>query len=135
MSWWKARNRRKLGNAEPQSKGRETLPRRPVTDPNGQNAPRRGLLGAVTVFILLALTSCAQDARLDTWKPKGRAAREIQDLNVVVFGIAGIVFVLVNLAVIFLILRFRRRKGDDEFPPQVHGNTKLELGWTIVPAL
>ena len=30
-------------------------------------------------------------------------------------------------------LRYRRRKGDDELPPQIHGNNKLEIIWTAIP--
>ena len=30
-------------------------------------------------------------------------------------------------------LRYRRRKGDDELPPQIHGNNKLEIVWTAIP--
>ena len=39
----------------------------------------------------------------------------------------------------YVIFRFRRRKHGgaetDEWPVQVHGNVKLELGWTILPAV
>src|SRR5207247_5198338 len=31
--------------------------------------------------------------------------------------------------------KYRHRKGRDQIPAQIHGNTKLELGWTILPAL
>jgi cytochrome c oxidase subunit 2 len=39
--------------------------------------------------------------------------------------------------VVWLLWRFRARKDDDDtvLPTQLHGNTKLELGWTIAPAL
>jgi cytochrome c oxidase subunit II len=43
--------------------------------------------------------------------------------------------VLVEGAIVFAALRFRRRKGDDSAPKQTHGNTRLELTWTIIPAL
>ncbi len=33
------------------------------------------------------------------------------------------------------IVRFRRRKGKERPVRQLHGNTKLEIAWTIVPAL
>ena len=91
---------------------------------------------ALLVPLGLALAACADDAPLDTFSPKGPEAQTIDDLAVPVFIIAGIVFVLVQGGVLYLAWRYRKRKGeDDSLPPQVHGNTKLELGWTILPAL
>jgi cytochrome c oxidase subunit 2 len=46
-------------------------------------------------------------------------------------GIA--VFVLVELLLVYVMFRYRRRPNDAE-PEHVHGNTKLELTWTILPA-
>ena len=45
-------------------------------------------------------------------------------------------FVLVFGAVLSFCLKYRDR-GDDaeDFPVQRHGNTPLEIGWTILPAL
>ena len=31
--------------------------------------------------------------------------------------------------------RYRHRKGREGIPPQVHGNTRLEIAWTILPAV
>ena len=36
---------------------------------------------------------------------------------------------------ILISLRFRHRKGRERTPAQTHGNTRLEIGWTIAPAL
>jgi len=51
--------------------------------------------------------------------------------------IAGVVFLFVELGIVYLVVRFRRRKRDDdsELPSQTHGNLVLELGWTILPAV
>src|SRR5205823_12304560 len=35
---------------------------------------------------------------------------------------------------LFAIIRFRRRRAD-EMPAQVHGNTRLEITWTVLPSL
>ena len=93
---------------------------------------RLGLLGP----LVLTLAACADKAPLDTLEPKGPEARTIDKLADPVFLIAGIVFVLVQGGVLVLAWKYRKRKDDDDtLPPQVHGNTKLELGWTILPAL
>jgi cytochrome c oxidase subunit II len=74
---------------------------------------------------------------LTTLSPQGPKAQEIQNLIIPVFIVAGIIFVLVEVGLVWLVTRFKRNKEDrdgvDE-PEQVHGNTKLEIGWTIVPA-
>ena len=44
------------------------------------------------------------------------------------------VFVLVEGALLYAIFRFRGRPDDPE-PKQVHGNTTVEIIWTIIPAL
>jgi cytochrome c oxidase subunit 2 len=98
-------------------------------------ASRRWRLALLVPFGLL-LGSCAPDAPLDTLEPKGPEAQLIDNLWTPVFAIACVVFVLVQGALIYIIWRFRTPKDDDDtLPPQVHGNTKLELGWTILPAL
>jgi cytochrome c oxidase subunit 2 len=92
--------------------------------------------GALVVPVLLAMSACAKKAPLDTLDPKGSQARTIDHLFNPVLIIAGVVFVLVQGGVLFLAWRFRKRKDDDgSLPEQVHGNVKLELAWTILPAL
>jgi cytochrome c oxidase subunit 2 len=91
---------------------------------------------ALLVPLGLALAGCAQDAPLDTLDPQGPEAQTIQNLVIPVFAIAGIVFVLVQVGVLAIVWKYRKRKDDDgSLPPQVHGNTKLELGWTVLPAI
>jgi cytochrome c oxidase subunit 2 len=46
------------------------------------------------------------------------------------------VFVLVTVIVGFSILEFRMRPGEEQLDgPPIHGNTKLEVIWTAVPAI
>jgi cytochrome c oxidase subunit 2 len=95
------------------------------------------LLTLVMLFAIVGLDWWDPEAPLDTFKPEGPAAQAIMDLVTPVFIIAGLVFLAVELGVVFLILKFRVKPSeeDDEFPEQVHGVTWLEIGWTIVPAL
>lgn len=99
---------------------------------------RHGLgLTTLVVGALLLLSGCSRDGRpLTTLDPVGRASKDIHKLVVPVFIVAGVVFVFVNAGVLYLALRFRRRPDEpDAFPEQIHGNTKLELGWTVLPAV
>lgn len=96
--------------------------------------------GARVLLLLLVVAAlavgCASNAPQDTLRPAGRNANEELGLYQLVFWVAVVVFVLVQGLVIAAIVRFRRRDGDDgKEPVQVHGNTRLELSWTIAPAL
>ena len=48
----------------------------------------------------------------------------------------GAIFLLVQGSLLWFIFRYRRRKRDrSEDGAQVHGNTNLELAWTVAPVL
>ena len=55
----------------------------------------------------------------------------------VVFALATVVFLIVEIALIFSIFRFRRRPNtpDGVEGPQIHGNTRIEIIWTLIPAI
>jgi cytochrome c oxidase subunit II len=99
--------------------------------------PRSRRALALVAPLLLLLSACASDAPQDTLDPAGPIARKIDNLVNPVFIVAAVVFVLVEFGVLYLVLKFRQRKDDDpdELPGQTHGNTKLEIGWTVLPAL
>jgi cytochrome c oxidase subunit 2 len=67
--------------------------------------------------------------------PAGPQARQIDDLFWLVFWIAVAVFVVVMVALLYAIVRYRHREGRDRPVKQVHGNTRLEIVWTIIPAV
>jgi cytochrome c oxidase subunit 2 len=92
----------------------------------------------LVAFALLAVLNsgcAAKDAPLDWLRPAGPIARDIGNLWTLVFYMAVAVFFLVEGAIVYALIRFRHKKGDDELPKQTHGNTRLEIGWTIAPAL
>jgi cytochrome c oxidase subunit 2 len=66
--------------------------------------------------------------------PASPNASLVAGLYWLVFWIAVVVFILVEGLLIYSVLRFRRR-SDDELPTQVHGNTRMEIAWTVGPAL
>lgn len=108
--------------------------------PRGTNTTRRRAGGrksalAGTLLGSLVVSSCAKGAELDTLKPKGTSAREIDNLIDPVFIVAGIVLLFVFGATAYMIKKFGVKEyAEGDFPEQIHGNTKLEIGWTIAPA-
>jgi cytochrome c oxidase subunit 2 len=61
--------------------------------------------------------------------------REAADLYLPIFVIAVGVFVLVEGLLLIIAIRFRRSRHDDSLPAQTHGNNRLEILWTAIPAL
>ena len=59
----------------------------------------------------------------------------IRDLYTIVFLIAVVVFFVVEGLILWTVLRYRRKPGDYELPPQTHGNAIAEVVWTVVPTL
>jgi cytochrome c oxidase subunit II len=45
------------------------------------------------------------------------------------------IFTLVTVVIVYCAWRFRAAPDDDSDGPPIHGNTKLEIVWTIVPAV
>jgi cytochrome c oxidase subunit II len=85
--------------------------------------------------LAIAFSACAPHASQDSLKPAGPYAREVKDLFVPVFWVAVAVFVIVEGLIVYFLFKYRHRPGRDRMPPQLHGNTRLEIGWTILPAV
>ncbi len=103
-------------------------------------APRRSRrrLGSLALVLLttIVISSCAKDAPLDTLKPKGSSARDIDNLLDPVLVVAGIVLLFICAVTVAIIVKFSVKEyTDDDFPEQLHGNAKLEIGWTLIPAV
>src|SRR5437764_11123182 len=60
-------------------------------------------------------------------------ANQIDDLYKIVLYVALVVFVLVEGALLYALIRFRKRKGA--VAAQIRGNTRLEVGWTVAAAV
>jgi cytochrome c oxidase subunit 2 len=60
---------------------------------------------------------------------------EIRNLYTIIFLIAVAIFLVVEGLIIWTVIRYRRKPGDDTLPPQTHGNNIAEFVWTIVPTI
>src|SRR6267143_3951050 len=97
---------------------------------------RRVLLAAPLAAVLLASPLPVAAAQPWVIAPASDGAEIISQLFWFTLVLATIVFVLVEGLLIYSSLRFRRRAPlPTREPPQIHGNTRLEVMWATVPAL
>lgn len=89
---------------------------------------------AVAVASLLLAACGMTEAPQTTFVPQGSGADLIYQLFKPVFWVAVAVFIIVEGALLWTVFRYRRRP-DDGIPLQIHGNTPVEIAWTIVPAI
>ena len=92
----------------------------------------------LTLLLLLVFPTAAlaqPDGPPSVLNPASPASAAIADLHNVVLLIAAGVFIIVEGLIVVAAFRFRRKPKDDGEPVQIHGNTRLEIAWTIAPAL
>ena len=97
--------------------------------------PSFALLAMGLSVALLVLVSCTPSHPQSTFDTAGPVAEKQKILFYIIFWAAVFVFVLVEGILLYAVIRFRRRPGSDEMPAQTHGNTPLEIAWTIAPAI
>jgi cytochrome c oxidase subunit 2 len=100
-----------------------------------RSAPR--LLPALLLLGIFALllSGCDTDTPQNTFDAKGDVAEKQRDIFYLAMWPAIAVMIGVFGAIIVMCLRFRERDPAALPPKQVHGNTRLEIAWTIAPAV
>jgi len=97
--------------------------------------PRRRLHAALTAALALALAGCSADKYPNTiFERTTEFNREVLSIFHSLFFWSALVFVLVEVALVWVIWRYRQREGAPA-PKHVHGNTTLEIAWTLIPAV
>ena len=97
---------------------------------------RRSLAFALVSALVLAGTALAAEPGFTPAEPHSPNAEAINDAYNWVSIFTGAIFLLVQGALLYFIVRYRRRRRPrTEAGAQVHGNTNLELAWTVGPAL
>ncbi|ANY65511.1 cytochrome c oxidase subunit II [Paenibacillus sp. BIHB 4019] len=91
-------------------------------------------LAPLLALMVLVLSACGR-ADLSALNPQGPVAQEQFGLMKLAFSIMIGVVVIVFALCLFVIVRFRRRKGDKSIPKQVEGSHKLEIIWTVIPII
>ncbi|HEX7126182.1 MAG TPA: cytochrome c oxidase subunit II [Thermodesulfobacteriota bacterium] len=94
----------------------------------------RFLSGVVLPALTILLSGCAGEYVQNAMDPHSDFAHTINDLFWTIIWWSIVIFILVEVLLIYAIFRFRRRPGQP-LPAQVHGNTRIEIAWTLAPAL
>ena len=98
-------------------------------------APNGKLITALLLVIIgILFTACYPDNPQSTFDATGPVARSQLTLFWVIFWAAVFVFVVVEGILVYAAFKYRRKPGDGD-PHQTHGNTPLEIGWTIIPSI
>ena len=87
-----------------------------------------------TAALALSIAACSGAHPNTTFSPHSDFGRDIDALWNRLLFLGTLVFVLVEGALIFVVIRYRHRDSNEK-PPQTHGSTKLEILWTLIPAV
>lgn len=92
----------------------------------------RTALFLVSSVALAVLAGCSSTQTF--LQPNSPSAQDTANLFYLLFVIAALIFILVEGLLVVFVLRYQRR-AQNEHPEQIHGNTPLEITWTLIPAL
>jgi cytochrome c oxidase subunit 2 len=95
---------------------------------------RATLTAGLALVAVLTTVSCADRYPNSVFTRFTEFNRDIEYLFSILIWLGTAVFVFVEAVLLYALIRFRRRRGAPE-PKQVHGNTTLEILWTIIPAV
>jgi len=94
----------------------------------------------IIVGVIITVVSAAMIFWMQTiqWMPAQASmeARPIDWLFGLHIDVITFLYVLVNGLMLYSVFAFRRRKGEaDAVGANFHGNTKLEIAWTVIPLI
>jgi len=85
---------------------------------------------AMTVVISAVMVSINWDGQ-----EASTAAPKIDGLLNVMIVISSFVFSLVMVMLFYALWKFRAKPGDESDGEPIHGNTRLEIAWTLIPTI
>ena len=106
--------------------------------PRRRPAPDALVAGGVVVLLVVLVAAVFLSGFGRSLYPPDPAttnAHEVSSLYDIVFALAVAIFIAVEGLIVWSILRYRRKAGDDELPAQTHGNNLVEVIWTIIPTV
>jgi cytochrome c oxidase subunit 2 len=108
-----------------------------ASDAAQRRAPRRTAAQMIGVGLVASVVGIAAGLLIDWFPPASSTQADKIDTLWDVLIIASVpVFVLVTVVIAFSVLNFRMRPGEEGIDgPPIHGNTRLEVIWTAIPAI
>ncbi len=89
---------------------------------------RRWLIPVGGITLCVAMSACAE-------QPATSQAEDVRNLYYLILALAGAVFIGVEGVLLWSIIRYRRRKGDDSEPPQREGRTRTVVLFFLIGAV
>jgi cytochrome c oxidase subunit 2 len=117
----------------------DPTPEEPMSSTPRRRLAPEAVIAAVVVILLAVLVPLVVYSRVgDSLFPPNAVTTQAKDVRIlynIVFGIAVAIFVAVEGLIVWSVIRYRRKAGDDELPPQTHGNSLIEIIWTLIPTV
>jgi len=93
---------------------------------------RKAGAAALTVGLALLLAACGQNHPDSIFHQRTDFNRDVDYLFKILIWAGTAVFVFVEAILVWTLIKYRHRPGRPD-PEHVHGNTTLEIAWTIIP--
>jgi cytochrome c oxidase subunit 2 len=90
---------------------------------------------AAAVVVLAAITSAIMLTINWNGAEDSTAAPKIDDLMNVAIVLSSLIFWIVMVALFYALWAFKAKPGDESDGEPIHGNTRLEIVWTLVPTV
>ncbi len=104
--------------------------------PPGVRRAATAIVVTTAVALAAAAVAYAGNGGLAPPDPKSPNAERINDAYWVIVVFAGFIFFLVEGSLLAFVLKYRRRRRPRTAEgPQIHGSTKLEVAWTVLPVV
>lgn len=90
---------------------------------------------AVIIFITAVITIVGLSQVRWMAAPASTQAGSVDSLLAIELVAIGFLFALVMVFMLYSLVAFRQRKGEQEDGDHFEGNTKLEITWTVIPLI
>src|SRR5437588_2530859 len=104
--------------------------------PSGVCRTVLAIVSTIVVALVATTAAYAGNAGFLPGNPHSPNAHRITSAFIFVSIFTGVIFLVVEGALILFVVKYRRgKRARTAEGPQIHGSTKLEVMWTVVPVV